>query len=140
MTIFNPKNKLDKLHPDLVSVINSLDLDFDVLVCCTTRDQVAQEAAKTAGNSNAHFGQSPHNFIPSLAVDLCPCSEDGKELWWDRSDLFDKLKDEMLDKAKQLNIDITWGGTFKSLKDKPHFQMSNWQTYVKQGKVRLAKC
>lgn len=76
--------------------------------------------------TNARSGESAHNY--GLAFDICP-KVNGK-LAWNRIDLFDKIGKI----ASTLVVDgvykLVWGGNFKSISDKPHFEMENWKKYI----------
>lgn len=65
--------------------------------------------------------QSPHNFLPSLAIDVAfkvkgVVSWDTK--WYKKFSVF------------MINPAITWGGTFKSMVDYPHFELKGWKQLV----------
>ncbi|MBL4753233.1 MAG: M15 family metallopeptidase [Flavobacteriales bacterium] len=62
--------------------------------------------------TNAKGGQSLHNF--GLAIDVVEI-KDGKALW--RNPNWNKIA------ALGKSIGFAWGGDFKSIKDKPHFEM-----------------
>jgi peptidoglycan L-alanyl-D-glutamate endopeptidase CwlK len=71
--------------------------------------------------TNAKPGSSPHNF--GLAKDFVPvCGHRTfkvKAAWW--------LKFYQATKSANLK----WGGLFKSIVDKPHVELPNWQNIVK---------
>ena len=56
------------------------------------------------------------------AVDLATL-ENGAIDWNKKKGQFDAVAKAMLQAAKELNVKITWGGNWKSLVDKPHFQI-----------------
>lgn len=56
------------------------------------------------------------------AVDLA--AKVGGEVRWDWP-LYSQLAVAMKTAAKQLNIEIVWGGDWKSLKDGPHFELKD---------------
>ena len=96
-----------------------------VCVVATERTNAEQNALYAQGRTkpgkkvtNARGGDSIHNY--RLAWDLCPVV-DGK-LAWDRIDLFDKLG------VIAVKLGVTWGGNFKLLVDKPHFQATGGLT------------
>jgi peptidoglycan L-alanyl-D-glutamate endopeptidase CwlK len=65
------------------------------------------------------------------AVDLV-AYDDGQISWhWP---LYDKIADAMFKAAKELNIDIVWGGHWQTLRDGPHFELS-WHSYPKEEKI-----
>lgn len=57
--------------------------------------------------------------ISGKAVDLCPYPID-----WDDLDKFRLIADAMLKAAKELGVHVSWGGTWKTAKDYPHFEIS----------------
>ena len=68
--------------------------------------------------TNAKGLQSPHNYLPSMAIDVA-FTVNGKVDWsLGNFKAFAKLM-----KSKS----ITWGGDFRSLPDAPHFELSNWK-------------
>lgn len=75
--------------------------------------------------TNAMAGKSAHNF--GLAFDV-GIIVNGK-VDWNRIDLFKRVGEIGI----KLNIDgysLTWGGNFSSIKDYPHFEMTDWKKYV----------
>ncbi|MCX2590170.1 M15 family metallopeptidase, partial [Proteus penneri] len=38
---------------------------------------------------------------------------------------FKKVADAMMQAAKELSVDIEWGGNWKTFKDGPHFQLTH---------------
>ncbi len=94
---------------------------FSILVVCGHRGFEEQEAAFAAGLSKLRWGQSRHNHSPSLAVDLAPL--EGKQVPWNDMDRFDALGALVKDTAVDCGIRLTWGGDWKSFKDRPHFQV-----------------
>lgn len=94
------------------------------------RGQQAQEKAFSLGHSKAHFGQSAHNWSPSVAVDVVPYPID-----WTNIDRFKALGAFVTAKARSLGIDVTWGGTWK-FRDLPHYELSNWKQLVALKKVK----
>lgn len=116
---------LSNAHPDIQRVMNAAiqDCDFAVLESC--RDAEHQKAAFEKGSSCAKFGQSPHNFQPALAVDCVPYPID-----WKNTKAFQQMAQVINGHALRLGVAITWGGTFKTLRDMPHFELSNWRSMI----------
>lgn len=118
-----PSRKLEDLHPLVVEkarqLIELAQADgIEILVTSTLRSFEEQAELFAIGRvkpgkivTNAKAGESWHNF--GLAFDVVPLVN-GKAIWdspfWNR----------IGDLGKQ--IDLTWGGDFKSFKDKPHFE------------------
>ena len=110
--------KLKELHTDLQSILSEAIKIFDFTILCGYRGQEEQEKAFLNGNSKAHFGQSKHNFKPSLAVDIAPYPID-----WNNVERFKNLADIILKIANEKNIKLIWGGNWQKLKDYPHFEL-----------------
>jgi len=120
--------RLAQLHPLLAQIVNEVLHYRDITITCSYRSRAEQDAAYVKGNSKAKFGQSAHNFLPSRAVDIIPYPIPMKNGGWDNnSKEWDELAQLFLEIAKQKNILITWGGNWKSLVDKPHFELTNWK-------------
>lgn len=123
------KDRLSQLHPDLQEIILEYLYYKDLSIICSYRGKEEQELAFTKGNSKARFGQSPHNFNPARAVDIVPYPipmkgtnwDNDSEEWNEQAELFMKI-------ANEKNIEITWGGNFTKLVDKPHFELKNWKS------------
>lgn len=58
--------------------------------------------------------------LTGKAIDLM-IYVNGKGTW--EGKYYDELSVHILQKAKELNIPITWGGTFRSLADKVHYEL-----------------
>jgi len=125
--------RLQTCHIDLQALLHEVmdKTQIDFTVCCGHRGEEEQEAAFDAGNSKAHFGESPHNCRPAMAFDIAPYY-DGK-LQWDDIDAFEELAELVKECARDLKSrriigdDIVWGGDFHSFKDRPHFELKNWK-------------
>jgi len=89
----------------------------------TTRDAADQAAELAAGRSNAEFGESPHNYQPSMAVDVWPIDNEGNVL--DRPDAPEgyRLIAELAE-AAGLTGGFRWGWDFG------HVELSDWRDRV----------
>lgn len=67
--------------------------------------------------TNARPGQSLHNYNPAYCFDIAFQTKDGKCDW--SPSLFDEFAAIMRDVAPW----IAWGGEWKSIKDRPHFEI-----------------
>lgn len=94
--------------------------ETDFAVICGFRNKEEQEKAYEGGFSKAKWGQSPHNRLPSKAVDLVPYPID-----WNNIERFEELAVVIKRIADTHNIKIKWGGDFKSFKDYPHFELED---------------
>lgn len=115
-------NRLQGVHPDLVSVVKRAiqitDQDFSVLEGVRTVERQRELVAK--GKSTTM--NSRH--LTGHAVDLVPYP-----VSWDW-DYFYPIADAMKQAARDLGVGLEWGGDWKSFPDGPHFQLS-WSGYPK---------
>jgi peptidoglycan L-alanyl-D-glutamate endopeptidase CwlK len=93
----------------------------------TTVDFAVIEGLRTIDRQKELFRQGKSKTMNSRhltgnAVDLAAWV-DGK-ISWDMDD-YKKIAEAMKSAAKQLNIDIQWGGDWSNFKDGPHFQLSH---------------
>jgi len=117
------KKRLEGVHPDLVRVVERAieltEVDFTVLEGMRTvarQKKLVAKGASTTMNSRHLTGH---------AVDI-GAWVDGTVRWdWP---LYYKLAESMKQAAKELNVDLEWGGDWKSFKDGPHYQLS-WAAY-----------
>lgn len=117
------KKRLEGVHPDLVRVVERAieltEVDFTVLEGMRTVERQKKLVAKNASTTM----NSRH--LTGHAVDI-GAWVDGTVRWdWP---LYYKLADAMKQAAKELNVDLEWGGDWKSFKDGPHYQLS-WAAY-----------
>ena len=108
----------DKRLQDLLNLMLSRS-EFDLTITCGYRGKDEQEKALKDGKSNAKFGQSKHNVFPSKAVDVCPYP-----INWDTKDIrWQEMALNAMWCAGKLGFEITWGGSFKTISDKPHIEL-----------------
>lgn len=110
--------RLSTCHPDLQRLMHAVIERFDIAVLCGHRTREEQERAYRRGFSKARFGQSKHNAMPSLAVDVAPYPID-----WNDLDRFHEMARIVKEEAARLGIQIRWGGDFNSFFDGPHFEL-----------------
>jgi peptidoglycan L-alanyl-D-glutamate endopeptidase CwlK len=134
---------LKDAHPLLAQValaVAAKGVAFRVI--CSHRGKAAQELAFKTGKSKARFGDSAHNYMPSVAIDVAP-GWDGA-LNWNDSKAFAALAKEFRATAKALKIPLRWGGDWdmdgqtsdEKFVDSPHFELHPWRTYAKQGVLK----
>ena len=112
------KDRLKGVHPDLVKVIEEAikgsPLDFSISEGLRSKER--QKELFDAGKSQTM--NSRH--ITGHAVDIAVLV-DGK-VTWDFSK-YQLVADHIKKVAKELKIDIVWGGDWQSFKDGPHFEL-----------------
>ena len=114
------KQKLSGVHPDMVAVvelaISISEVDFTVLegIRNINRQRELYKAGKSTTMNSRH--------LTGHAVDLAPWP-----ISWEWEDFY-PIADAMKAAAEELEIDIVWGGDWKSFPDGPHFELSR-KTY-----------
>lgn len=125
-----------KLHPLLRSIVDDAIKEIDFKILDATRGRAAQTKAFLQGKSKVKFGQSAHNYVPAIAVDLFPAPYD-----WENTDAFIRLSRVILRIATNKGIPIRWGGDWNgdgNLSDgwdMPHFELNPWRDYAKKSKL-----
>lgn len=116
--------KLQGVHPDLVAVVTRAS-ENGARFIVTSGVRTLKEQEKLFAKGATKTMKSRH--LTGHAVDLAPLLD--KKVRWDWP-LFYLLADEMFKAAKELNIQIEWGGHWRTFKDGPHFQLP-WKSYPK---------
>lgn len=110
------REKLEGVHPDLVKVVERAieitEQDFTVLE--GLRDIERQRELVNTGKSTTM--NSRH--LTGHAVDIAPWP-----ISWDWN-YFYPIADAMKQAAEELEVDLEWGGDWKSFPDGPHYQLS----------------
>lgn len=110
--------KLNTADPRLQLLFNEIIRHRDCTILCGHRDQEEQEQAFRTGNSKARFGESPHNKVPALAVDVMPYP-----INWDDLKGIHEFAGFVQGVASQMGIKVKWGGRFKNFFDGPHYEL-----------------
>lgn len=137
MPVFGKKSKecFEQLHHDLQRICEIAINRIDFAITCGYRNKAEQDKAKSEGNSNAAYGQSPHNFKPAMAFDFIPCI-DREWVDWKDYDSFQKVINIFNAVARELRIDIRtkivlrWNvvnGEKVPVIDWPHVELLNWK-------------
>lgn len=119
-------DNLKNVDERLVRICNELikRVDYTVIEGFRTPERQKELYDKGFSKIDGITKKGKHNYSPSLAIDIIPYKKghnpfDGSK----ESDImFDNLAKEFKQVAKELGINITWGGDWKFI-DKPHFQI-----------------
>ena len=128
------KDKLSTCHPDIQKVLNEAIKRYDFMVLYGNRTIEEQfelfkkgrtlkegkwvKTGSTVTNLDGKTKKSMHNYSPSLAVDIAPYPID-----WNNLERFKEMAKVILECAKELGVNLEWGGNWASFKDYPHFQL-----------------
>ena len=113
-------------HTDIIRVFNEVIKHVDCSILEGHRGEKLQNRYYKAGNSKVEYPDGKHNGIPSLAIDCVPYPVD-----WKDDKRFHLFAGFVLGIAKQLNINLRWGGCWKNdfnpkennFYDAPHFEL-----------------
>lgn len=128
------RTKLANAHPQLQRVFNEVIKYTDITILETTRNKFKQTEAYKKGTSKVKYGDSAHNYMPAVAIDVAPYPID-----WNNEKRFIELSTIVRREAKRLMIPIRWGGdwdrdgdmTDQSFHDLPHYELHPWRVYAK---------
>lgn len=112
------KKALEGVHPDLVAVVKrAIQLtSVDFVVTEGLRTLERQHHLKALGATRTL--RSRH--LTGHAVDLAAL--DGRTIRWDWP-LYDRIAKAMKQAARELKVQLVWGGDWKTFKDGPHFEL-----------------
>lgn len=120
--LIDDNNELKWCDPELVRLIKyaSKSYDVDIRVLTVRQEEKYQNEAYNSGHSELKYPLSAHNLPVSEAVDVMP-----NNATWDEIYKFKRLGAHIKKCAERLDIDIIWGGDWKTLKDYPHFEIKH---------------
>ena len=115
------KSSLDKLntcHPDLIKLMLAVIEKMDVTILCGHRGEEEQNRCFQNRTSMLRWPHGKHNKVPSLAVDCAPWPID-----WGNVQAFKRMGEVVKETAKEIGVDIEWGGDWPKFRDLPHIQL-----------------
>ena len=120
------KSSLDKLNsvdPQLQLLANEVlkitPYDFAITEGLRTLEKQQEYFKKGASKCDGIKNRSKHQ--DGKAIDIMCYDKDGKGTW--EESYYREVADVFKQKAKELNINIVWGGDWKTFKDCPHFEL-----------------
>lgn len=124
------EKNLQGVHPDLISVVRKAAeiTAVDFIVTEGVRSADRQKALVQAGAAQTlrsrHIPTSNQSNL-SCAVDLAALVRGSVRWDWP---LYDRIAIAMKLAAHAVNVQIEWGGDWKTFKDGPHYQLP-WSAY-----------
>jgi peptidoglycan L-alanyl-D-glutamate endopeptidase CwlK len=136
--------RIKSLHPkiqdevrELVNIANSklsANVQMRIVQGFRTFDEQNALFLKRPKVTNAKGGQSIHNY--GLAIDFCLLINNNEISWDDTKDLdHDNIADWLEVVTVFARKGWTWGGNWKTFKDKPHLEKTfgnTWQSLLKK--------
>ena len=118
---------LKNVDSRLVKICNELIKEYDFTVIEGYRTPERQYELYKQGFSqiDGKTKKGKHNYSPSLAIDIIPYKKgvDPFDNSIKSKLMFCELAHKFKNVAKRLNIEIIWGGDWKTFKDLPHFEL-----------------
>lgn len=111
-------NNKATLELDLQLVLEEAIRNYDFTIICGYRGKDEQNTAFKEGHSKLKWPESRHNQFPSRAVDIIPYPSG----FTDENEFY-VMATYVLAAANKLGIEVVWGGHWKTLVDKPHFEL-----------------
>lgn len=129
MNPIDPRGKLSGVHPALVNVMTVAGARSTVpfIVIHGLRTIEEEQAACASGHSETmHSRHLPNAAGLACAVDVA-AEPDGAHIDWQEAP-YHLIAEAVKEAASELNVPITWGGDWHSLKDFGHFELP-WKNY-----------
>ena len=114
------KQRLEGVDERLKAVV------YGVAERCTYPFNVS-EGLRSIEQQREYYNQGKSKTMNSKhligkAVDIYPLTMDRRKIDWSKCDDLARLMKEV---ARELDVTIVWGGDWKSIVDKPHFEIPN---------------
>lgn len=122
--------EIKQLHPrlqekikELLAVCEKKGLKIQITECLRTRseqDALYAQGRTKPGNKVTNAPGSSYSSMHQWGVAFDFCRTDGKGAYYNEDDFFGKVG------KLGMGIGLEWGGSWKSIKDNPHFQLPDW--------------
>jgi len=124
------QDRLNTCHPLLQELFREVVKDDDCSIFEGHRNRRRQNEFFRQGKSRVKWPDGKHNVMPSMAVDAGPWLEK-KGIPWDKPKQFYFFAGKVRAKARELGIQVRWGGdwdgdgdvTDQQFNDLPHWEL-----------------
>ncbi len=123
------KTMIEQLCPEFQLVCDHIIKYEDFAIYEAHRGRDAQEIAVMDDKSDAHFGESGHNYLPAFAMHALVVP-----IRWKDHKTIRRNGGLVLGVAATLGIDLIWGGNWKRF-DGGHYELRGWQERVKHDGI-----
>jgi peptidoglycan L-alanyl-D-glutamate endopeptidase CwlK len=120
--------KLNEINPVLkelaIKALDKSEVDFGIPVTGGKRTAAEQKALVDQGYSKADGTIKKSYHQSGNAMDLVPVI-DGK-MTWENKEAFSKINKAVMEAWSEMNVTgwkLTWGGTWKTFVDLPHYEI-----------------
>ena len=123
--------QLYSCHPQLQLLFFEVIKHYDCTILEGHRSEERQNELYRTGYSKTEYPGSKHNTTPSMAVDVAPYPID-----WNDEKRFYHFAGFVIATAKQLNLDIRWGGDWDSdndLDDQTFMDLVHFELRIKDA-------
>lgn len=123
------EDRLNTCHPLLQELFREVIKTTDCAIVEGHRNRRRQVLLFRQGRSRVTWPDGKHNVMPSLAVDAGPWIKD-KGIPWDEPENFYYFAGKVKAKARQLGIDIRWGGDWDGdddVRDQNYNDLAHWE-------------
>ena len=123
--------QLYSCHPQLQLLFFEVIKHYDCTILEGHRTEERQDELYRIRQSKVEYPDSKHNTIPSVAVDVAPHPID-----WNNTKRFYHFAGFVIATAKQLSLDIRWGGDWDSdhdLDDQTFMDLVHFELRIKDA-------
>lgn len=131
------QDRLDTSHPLLQELFNAVIKEIDCAIIDGHRARRLQNQLYQQGKSKVKWPKSKHNPMPSMAVDVGPWIKD-KGIPWDDANQFCYFAGFVKAKAKDMGIQIRWGGDWdmdNDVTDQWFNDLAHWELISTEKEV-----
>lgn len=141
--LFDPVSakRLLQAEPGLQRILLEARKQATFIILDAQRGRATQERAFRLGHSKVHFGDSAHNWNPSVAVDLAPWARQ-QDVDWDQKQKWVHLfQTIIMPITERMKLPCRWlgdpnrDGNIADGWDFPHLERHPWREFAKHSRL-----